>query len=58
MPINHIASPTVIASIDRMSLEVSWVRTGATGINGTVNPSSSFFHILKDGSNCFEGNEE
>ena len=58
MPINHISSPTVIAPIDRMSLEVSWVRTGATEINDTVNPSSSAFNMFKDGSNCLEGNEE
>ena len=59
MPTFDIASPTTVAPVDRMSLAVGWVRPGATGINGKVDPSNSYNQIFMDNKcNCFEGNEE
>ena len=49
MPINDIASPTVIAPIDRMSIEVDWARPMATNV---ANPSHGYKTV------CFEGSDE
>ncbi len=54
MPSIDVNSPISSAPIDRLALGVGWVRPGAGGIGGTLNPSSSFGGICY----CFEGNEE
>ena len=53
MPNSDIATPASSAPSDRLALGVGWVRPGAGGIGGTLNPSAwGAVHI------CFEGNEE
>ena len=53
MPSFDVTSPFTSAPIDRLALGVGWVRPGAGGIGGTLNPSAwGAVHI------CFEGNEE
>ena len=49
MPTNDIASPTVIAPIDRMGLKVNWARPMATNV---ANPSHGYKTV------CFEGSDE
>ena len=55
MPSIDIATPASSAPFDRLALGVGWVRPGAAGIGGTLNPS-----IFRgtNGTMCFEGNEE
>ena len=50
MPTNDIASPTVIAPIDRMGLKVDWAAQSATNV---ANPSHGYH-----GATCFEGSDE
>ena len=62
MPNNHIAAPAQAAPVDRLTLGVQWIRPGATGIEGKVNPSYSSsavfcFDYTKD-PYCFEGSDE
>ena len=57
MPNIDIASPIVIAPIDRMSLKVNWVRPGATGI-GTVSAPAGYKGGNCAGTSCFAGDEE
>lgn len=60
MPNLDIATPASSAPADRLALGVGWVRPGAGGIGGTLNPGSAetglkWFHFV---CGCFEGNEE
>ena len=48
-----IATPASSAPTDRLALSVGWVRPGAAGIGGTLNPS-----WFTAPCRCFEGNEE
>ena len=57
MPSIDVNSPISAAPIDRLALGVGWVRPGAGGIGGTLNPSSTAVVALNF-FNCFEGNEE
>ena len=52
MPNIDIATPASSAPTDRLALGVDWVRPGAGGIGGTLNPSFCMLAV------CFEGNEE
>ncbi len=56
MPNIDIATPASSAPSDRLALGVGWVRPGAAGIGGTLNPSQNLNSTL--GFWCFEGNEE
>ena len=53
MPNIDIATPVSSAPSDRLALGVVWVRPGAGGIGGTLNPSWLGCSLLP-----FEGNEE
>jgi hypothetical protein len=53
MPSIDIATPVSSAPTDRLALGVGWVRPGAAGIGGTLNPSG--YSVPRS---CFEGNEE
>ena len=55
MPSIEIHSPVSSAPSDRLALGVGWVRPGAGGIGGTLNPSIG---VLLLAGACFEGNEE
>ena len=57
MPNSDIASPTVIAPVDRMSLKVNWVRPGANGI-GKISASMCYDKCHCAGTSCFAGDEE
>jgi len=57
MPNSDIATPASSAPTDRLALGVGWVRPGAGGIGGTLNPSL-FLVGCSGGWLCFEGNEE
>ena len=50
---SEVSAPVSSAASDRLALGVGWVRPGAGGIGGTLNPSYASGLI-----NCFEGNEE
>ena len=56
MPNIDIATPVSSAPSDRLALGVGWVRPGVAGIGGTLNPSD--YCNGRNGSTCFEGNEE
>ena len=56
MPSIDVNSPVSSAPTDRLALGVGWVRPGAAGIGGTLNPSASRPTQMYYG--CFEGNEE
>ena len=61
MPNIDIATPVSSAPTDRLALGVGWVRPGAAGIGGTLNPAGmggpvTSWHPV--GWVCFEGNEE
>ncbi len=62
MPSNDVNSPVSSAPTGRLALGVGWVRPGAAGIGGTLDPSNAAaFACLgrcSSGSWCFEGNEE
>ena len=57
MPSIEIHSPVSSAPSDRLALGVGWVRPGAGGIGGTLNPSaqSTWYGYM---CGCFEGHEE
>jgi len=57
MPSIDVNSPVSSAPTDRLALGVGWVRPGAAGIGGTLNPSSVTLGLCARGG-CFEGNEE
>ena len=56
MPSIDVNSPISAAPIDRLALGVGWVRPGAGGIGGTLNPSGYTHGVCS--AYCFEGNEE
>lgn len=56
MPSIDVYSPVSSAPTDRLALGVGWVRPGAAGIGGTLNPS--IFTPCGFLGLCFEGNEE
>ena len=56
MPNIDIATPASSAPTDRLALGVGWVRPGAGGIGGTLNPSGYTHGVCS--AYCFEGNEE
>ena len=56
MPSIDVNSPISAAPIDRLALGVGWVRPGAGGIGGTLNPSS--FGRGVPIVACFAGSEE
>ena len=52
---SEVSAPVSSVASDRLALGVGWVRPGAGGIGGTLNPSTlnpTFYYM------CFEGNEE
>ena len=54
---SEVSAPVSSAASDRLSLGVGWVRPGAGGIGGSLNPSQlTAWGFLCD--YCFEGNEE
>jgi hypothetical protein len=57
MPNIDIATPVSSAPTDRLALGVGWMRPGAAGIGGSLNPSYIYSHGVWFNS-CFEGNEE
>ena len=59
MPSVEVSAPVSSAASDRLSLGVGWVRPGAGGIGGTLNPSTPGSTFSPGGRvMCFEGNEE
>ena len=58
MPNIDIATPASSAPTDRLALGVGWVRPGAAGIGGTLNPSGGTYGGHSGHRACFEGNEE
>ena len=56
MPSVEVSAPVSSAASDRLALGVGWVRPGAGGIGGTLNPSGIAMYCMN--AACFEGNEE
>ena len=61
MPSVEVSAPAISPACDRLVLGVGWVRPGAAGIGGTLNPAGmggpvTSWHPV--GWVCFEGNEE
>ena len=52
---SEVSAPVSSVASDRFALGVGWVRPGAGGIGGTLNPSHTG---ICSGYYCFEGNEE
>ena len=56
---SEVCAPVSSAASDRLALGVGWVRPGAGGIGGTLNPAinngGTLFSLL---GYCVEGNEE
>ena len=52
---SEVSAPVSSVASDRLALGVGWVRPGAGGIGGTLNPSGSWGC---PGYACFEGNDE
>ena len=56
---SEVSAPISSVASDRLALGVGWVRPGAGGIGGTLNPAinngGTLFSLL---GYCFEGNEE
>ena len=49
---SEVSAPVSSVASDRLALGVGWVRPGAGGIGGTLNPSTlnpTFYYM------CFEG---
>ncbi len=59
MPSNGVNSPGSSAPTGRLALGVGWVRPGAAGIGGTLNPAG-YCDVPSPAcaAFCFEGNEE
>ncbi len=56
---SEVSAPVSSAASDRLALGVGWVRPGAGGIGGTLNPSTPGSTFSPGGRvMCFEGNEE
>ena len=51
---SEVSAPVSSVPSDRLALGVGWVRPGAGGIGGTLNPST----MMAFTGRCFEGNEE
>ena len=58
MPSVEVSAPVSSAPTDRLALGVGWVRPGAGGIGGTLNPSTGTVHLDGWVCICFEGTEE
>ncbi len=62
MPSVEVSAPVSSVASDRLALGVGWVRPGAGGIGGTLNPSSPITGgcagCARGGCGCFEGDEE
>ena len=59
MPSVEVSAPVSSAASARLALGVGWVRPGAGGIGGTLNPSTPGSTFSPGGRfMCFEGNEE
>ena len=56
MPSVEVSAPAISPACDRLVLGVGWVRPGAAGIGGTLNPSAWILGGCSYG--CFEGNED
>ena len=50
---SEVSAPISSVASDRLALGVGWVRPGAGGIGGTLNPS-----WLTAPCRCFEGSED
>ena len=55
---SEVSAPVSSVASDRLALGVGWVRPGAGGIGGTLNPSSVTLGACAQGGGCFEGTEE
>ncbi len=59
MPSVEVSAPVSSVASARLALGVGWVRPGAGGIGGTLNPSyATSGGIGRPTYACFEGNEE
>ena len=59
MPSVEVFAPVSSVASDRLALGVGWVRPGAGGIGGTLNPSYVYMgEAACMSGQCFEGNEE
>ena len=58
MPSIDVSAPVSSAPTDRLALGVGWVRPGAGGIGGTLNPALGSYCTLVSFGSCFVGNEE
>ena len=59
MPSVEVSAPVSSVASDRLALGVGWVRPGAGGIGGTLNPSYVYMgEAACMSGQCFEGNEE
>ena len=52
---SEVSAPISSVASDRLALGVGWVRPGAGGIGGTLNPAT---YTIFCAMLCFEGNEE
>ena len=56
---SEVSAPVSSVASARLALGVGWVRPGAGGIGGTLNPSyATSGGIGRPAYACFEGNEE
>ncbi len=56
---SEVSAPVSSVASDRLALGVGWVRPGAGGIGGTLNPSTPGCGMCVAGlCLCFEGTEE
>ena len=56
---SEVSAPVSSVASDRLALGVGWVRPGAGGIGGTLNPSGAgFVPCCSPNAACFEGDEE
>ena len=55
---SEVSAPVSSVASDRLALGVGWVRPGAGGIGGTLNPSSTPLATGVCGCYCVEGNDE
>ena len=59
MPSVEVSAPVSSVASARLALGVGWVRPGAGGIGGTLNPSyATSGGIGRPTYACFEGSEE
>ncbi len=56
---SEVSAPVSSVASDRLALGVGWVRPGAGGIGGTLNPSYVYMgEAACMSGQCFEGSEE